>query len=165
MSSKEYTNGEITIIWDAEKCKHSGICVKTLPQAYNPKDRPWIKMDKATSAEFIDQVAKCPSGALSIKKPSRTISVDREDDGKKGVFTIYQNGKKAGHMTYTWAGETKFIIDHTIVEEGFEGMGIGKRLVSAGVEFARNNHLKIVPLCTFANAQFKKNPDYKDVEF
>lgn len=65
---KEYSNGEITILWESKKCTHSGICVKTLPQVYDPKARPWIKIENATSKELIDQVALCPSGALSIKK-------------------------------------------------------------------------------------------------
>lgn len=64
---KEYTNGEITILWQPKKCTHSGICVKTLPKVYNPKLRPWIKMDNATTEELKAQVAKCPSGALSLK--------------------------------------------------------------------------------------------------
>ncbi|EID72428.1 (4Fe-4S)-binding protein [Imtechella halotolerans] len=67
MSTREYTNGEITIIWKPEKCIHSGICVKTLPGVYNPKDKPWIKPENAQTQELISQVAKCPSGALSIK--------------------------------------------------------------------------------------------------
>ncbi|MBO3099661.1 (4Fe-4S)-binding protein [Gelidibacter pelagius] len=67
MDTKEYSNGEITILWKAEKCIHSGICVKTLPKVYNPKDRPWIKPENATTKALIDQVSKCPSGALSIK--------------------------------------------------------------------------------------------------
>jgi len=67
MASKKYTNGEITINWQPDKCIHSGVCVKTLPQVYNPKDRPWIKMENASSDELRAQVAKCPSGALSIE--------------------------------------------------------------------------------------------------
>lgn len=67
MSQKEYTNGEITILWKPELCIHSGVCVKTLPQVYNPKERPWIKIDNASSNELINQVRKCPSKALSIK--------------------------------------------------------------------------------------------------
>ena len=67
MSTKEYSNGEITILWQPEKCTHAGICVKTLPKVYNPKDKPWIKIENATSEELIGQVADCPSGALSIK--------------------------------------------------------------------------------------------------
>lgn len=68
MDRKEYSNGEITIIWQPKKCMHSGICVKTLPKVYNPKERPWIKPQNATTEELIKQVAKCPSGALSIKE-------------------------------------------------------------------------------------------------
>ncbi len=67
MSAKEYSNGEITILWKAEKCTHSGVCVRTLPQVYNPKEKPWIKIQNASSEELIAQVGKCPSGALSIK--------------------------------------------------------------------------------------------------
>ena len=64
---KEYSNGEITILWQPKKCTHSGVCVKTLPQVYNPKLRPWIKIENATTEELKAQVAKCPSGALSLK--------------------------------------------------------------------------------------------------
>ncbi len=68
MKAKEYSNKEITILWTPEKCIHSGICVKTLPKVYNPKEKPWIKIHNATSIDLIEQVSKCPSGALSIKK-------------------------------------------------------------------------------------------------
>lgn len=67
METKEYTNGEITILWKPRLCTHSGMCVKTLPMVYNPKEKPWVKIDNATSEELIKQVALCPSGALSIK--------------------------------------------------------------------------------------------------
>ena len=68
MNEKEYTNGEIAIICKPEMCQHSGICVRTLPKVYNPKEKPWIKIDNASTEELIQQVAKCPSGALQIKK-------------------------------------------------------------------------------------------------
>lgn len=70
-STKEYTNGEVTIVWRAELCTHSANCVKGLPAVFQPKEKPWIKPDDATSEEIINQVNKCPSGALSyylIKK-------------------------------------------------------------------------------------------------
>jgi uncharacterized Fe-S cluster protein YjdI len=68
MKTKEYTNGEITILWQADKCIHSGICVKTLPKVYHPKEKPWIKPYNASTNELISQVSKCPSGALQISK-------------------------------------------------------------------------------------------------
>ena len=63
----EYSNGELTIIWQPDLCQHSGICVKTLPQVYNPKKRPWVKIENATTDELIAQINKCPSGALSYR--------------------------------------------------------------------------------------------------
>ena len=63
----EYSNGDITIIWQPDLCKHSGICVKTLPGVYHPKDRPWIKPENASTEELIHQVNLCPSGALSYR--------------------------------------------------------------------------------------------------
>ncbi|MEL7119253.1 MAG: (4Fe-4S)-binding protein [Bacteroidota bacterium] len=62
---KEYTNGELTVVWQPAKCIHSEICVKTLPKVYDPKARPWINVDHATTEELKAQIMKCPSGALS----------------------------------------------------------------------------------------------------
>jgi uncharacterized Fe-S cluster protein YjdI len=63
--TKEYSNGETTIVWEAGKCIHSAICVKGLPNVFQPKDRPWIKIDAAPTDELVKQVKACPSGALS----------------------------------------------------------------------------------------------------
>lgn len=63
----EYTNGELTIIWQPNICQHTGICVRTLPQVYRPQERPWIKIENATTEQLIDQINKCPSGALSYR--------------------------------------------------------------------------------------------------
>jgi uncharacterized Fe-S cluster protein YjdI len=65
--SKEYSNEEVTIVWKPELCQHAGECVKALPKVYNPKEKPWIKAQNASGKEIRAQVAKCPSGALTIK--------------------------------------------------------------------------------------------------
>jgi uncharacterized Fe-S cluster protein YjdI len=62
---KEYTNSEITVVWKPETCIHAAECVKNLPQVYNPKESPWIKIENATTEELKAQINKCPSGALS----------------------------------------------------------------------------------------------------
>lgn len=62
---KEYKTEKITVIWEASKCIHAGVCVRTLPKVYNPKARPWIEVDNATTDELKKQIDKCPSGALS----------------------------------------------------------------------------------------------------
>ena len=63
----EYTNGELTIVWQPELCQHAGICVKMLPNVYHPKERPWVQIENATTEELITQIGKCPSGALSYR--------------------------------------------------------------------------------------------------
>ena len=66
--TKEYTNGEVTVIWQAEKCIHSANCWKGLPGVFNPKNRPWINTSGANTNEIIAQVRRCPSGALSYRE-------------------------------------------------------------------------------------------------
>ncbi len=66
--NKEYTNGEITIVWQSSKCIHSANCVKHLSSVFQPQQHPWINMENATTEQIIATVTKCPSGALSVKK-------------------------------------------------------------------------------------------------
>ena len=66
--TKEYTNGEVTIVWQSGKCIHSANCVKNNPEVFKPKEKPWLRPENASSDELIKQVHQCPSGALSIKK-------------------------------------------------------------------------------------------------
>lgn len=63
--SKEYSNGEVTIVWKPDACIHSGICVKGLGEVFQPKENPWIKIDAADTETLVKQVKACPSGALS----------------------------------------------------------------------------------------------------
>ena len=62
---KEYSNGEVTIVWKPDLCIHSANCVKGLPGVFDTKKRPWINANGANTEEIIEQVKNCPSGALS----------------------------------------------------------------------------------------------------
>ncbi|OJW56614.1 MAG: (4Fe-4S)-binding protein [Sphingobacteriales bacterium 50-39] len=66
----KYTNGEITVHWKPDFCKHSGRCVTQLPQVFDLKSHPWINMQGADTNTIIDQVNKCPTGALSYTRNS-----------------------------------------------------------------------------------------------
>jgi len=63
-----YTNDDITVVWKPELCRHAARCATQLPTVFNPAVKPWVNMDGATSQEIREQVARCPTGALSIAK-------------------------------------------------------------------------------------------------
>lgn len=60
-----YTNGEVTVVWKPAVCIHSTLCWKGLIEVFNPKERPWVKINGADTNRIIEQVRKCPSGALN----------------------------------------------------------------------------------------------------
>lgn len=64
---KEYTNGEITVVWRPDMCIHSTNCWRQMIEVFNPRARPWVNMDGGTSQEIADQVGRCPSGALAVR--------------------------------------------------------------------------------------------------
>ena len=110
---KEYTNGELTVVWQPAKCIHSEVCVKTLPHVYDPKAKPWIKAEQASTAELKAQIDKCPSGALSYYLNGEKPELEGENAVK---VQILENGPLLvqGALELTDAqGGTKTIGDKT----------------------------------------------------
>ncbi len=91
------------------------------------------------------------------------MEIEQFNRESKGFFKATEDGKEAGRMTYSWAGENRFIIDHTEVNPEFSGRGVGQKMVEAALNYARANNLKILPLCPFAKAQFDRHPEWHDV--
>ena len=91
--------------------------------------------------------------------------IKHQNNEKNGVFEIYEDGVKVGEMTYTWAGNDKFIIDHTEVNSNFAGQSVGKKLVMKAAKYAKENNLKIIPLCPFAKSVFEKTKEIQDLIF
>ncbi len=65
---KSYTNGDITVFWEAEKCIHSGNCARGLSEVFKPREKPWIQLGDVPSETIAKQIDTCPSGALSYKR-------------------------------------------------------------------------------------------------
>lgn len=62
----KYSNDDITINWKPDVCIHAAECVKRLPKVYKPREKPWLTIDNATTAELKEQISACPSGALTF---------------------------------------------------------------------------------------------------
>lgn len=90
------------------------------------------------------------------------VSIDKNDRGHIG-FNLIENGAKIGEMV-GGLSSTSLTVYHTEVDSGHEGKGFAKLLLEAMVKYAREHHLKVVPLCPYVHAQFKKHPDiYADI--
>ncbi len=90
-----------------------------------------------------------------------TIGLELND--KNGYFYVSINGKSEAKLTFVFAGNDKIIIDHTEVNPGNNGKGLGKKMVVKVIEFAREKNITIIPLCPFAKSIFDKNPEFRDV--
>lgn len=94
---KEYSNGEVTIVWKPDLCIHAANCVNGLPGVFNQKARPWINAEGASTDEIIAQVKKCPSGALSFYRngeEEKTEVVEAEriiEVVKNGPLMVFGN--------------------------------------------------------------------------
>ena len=66
---KAYQGSEITVYFDAQRCRHSAECLRGLPGVFNGKQRPWIAPDAASAALVAEVIGRCPSGALHYQAP------------------------------------------------------------------------------------------------
>lgn len=91
------------------------------------------------------------------------MDIRQRDNTEKGAFYIEQDEKIIAEMIYVWAGKDRFIIEHTEVSDALAGKGAGKQMLTTAVDFARRQHVKIVPVCPFAKSVFDKTPAFADV--
>ena len=75
----------------------------------------------------------------------------------------YLDNQAVGEITYSDTKGGKWIIDHTYVDPKHRNQQIGEQLVKAIVEWAREENVKLLPLCPFAKKEFEQTPDYADV--
>ncbi|MEM9715300.1 MAG: GNAT family N-acetyltransferase [Pseudomonadota bacterium] len=86
-----------------------------------------------------------------------------EETETKGRYALSIGDGPEAELTYSKAGPEMIIIDHTGVPEVYRGQGVGLKLVQRAVDDARAAGIKIMPLCPFAAAQFRRHPDWADV--
>lgn len=83
---------------------------------------------------------------------------------EKNRFVLFNDdNEEIGEMTWSDAGEEIMIIDHTFVDPAYRGQGLAEKLVMNGVEKARRDSKKIIPLCPFAKKEFDAKSEYADV--
>lgn len=89
--------------------------------------------------------------------------IQTNESTSRGIFFIEVDNESLAELDYSLSPGI-MTINHTEVDEKLKGKKIGLQLVNYAAAYARTNHLKIIPLCTFAKKVFEKGNDvYKDV--
>lgn len=89
--------------------------------------------------------------------------VEREEDDFRGRYVIHLPGGAEGEMTFRKPGAGVLTVDHTGTPPEFRGRGIAQLLMDRLIADARAEGRKIVPLCSYAVAQFRRHPEWSDL--
>jgi len=91
------------------------------------------------------------------------MTVEIERNATKGSSYLKNEGKRVAEMTFSVASPNLIIIDHTEVNENYRGQELGRRLLDALIQKAREENFKILPLCPYARSVFENDPEIRDV--
>lgn len=110
---KEYSNKDITVVWQPKKCIHAKECIKHLPKVYKPTEKPWIQIEYATTDELKKQISTCPSGALSYFENNKTEDNSAKITNEINSINILPDGPLIikGKFQLNYPDEKKEIIE------------------------------------------------------
>ena len=91
------------------------------------------------------------------------MDIQHKTGESKGSFFVEKDGEVKAEITYSKAGDTKIIIDHTGVSDELRGQNVGKALVERTVSYARKNEINVIPLCPFAKSVIERDKSLQDV--
>ena len=80
-----------------------------------------------------------------------------------GAFVVEIDGHREAEMVYKMNTAETMTIVHTQVSDTLKGKSVGMQLVRAGVDYARQNNLKVIPECPFVRSVFEKVEAFRDV--
>lgn len=147
-NNRKYTNGEITVYWRPKECVHASTCFTELLSVFNPRKRPWIDMNGASTEAIIDIVNRCPTVALTFswndpKKNDAETSkkVERDFETLKKEFT---NESEVKPVTANIMKNGPLLVTGTFRIVGPDGKEM-KRMQMAS--FCRCGHSGSLPFC------------------
>lgn len=66
-TGRHYDGTEITVWYDARRCRHAAECVRGAPDVFDTKRKPWILPDLGDASVVAEVVRRCPTGALHYR--------------------------------------------------------------------------------------------------
>jgi len=81
----------------------------------------------------------------------------------RGAFVLEEDSAQIAEMKVA-IESGNLIVYHTEVELSHRGKGVSEKLLSFMVDYARQHALKVIALCPYVLARFKKDPErYADI--
>lgn len=91
------------------------------------------------------------------------FTVKHEHSGNHGRYVIYLPDGSEAEMTYSRRDDHTIVAEHTGVPPQYRGHGIAEQLVKAAIDHTRATGGKIVPVCSYVVAQFRRHPEWADL--
>ncbi|MEJ5019052.1 GNAT family N-acetyltransferase [Ochrobactrum vermis] len=93
------------------------------------------------------------------------MRMGKEDqDARNGRYVARIEGIEGEtEITFTKRGANLISADHTGAPDSMKGTGSAAALVTFMIEDARQNGMKIIPLCPYVRAQYRRHPEWADV--
>ena len=96
-------------------------------------------------------------------KPNPSVSISKHEEGDQIIFTAEVAGEsETGELTLKRVADNLWNANHTGVPSEIGGRGIGKALIQAMVEDARQSGYKVVPGCPFVAKLFERRPEWAE---
>lgn len=95
---------------------------------------------------------------------SDDFPVVHEPGEGRGRYVVYLPDGSEAEMTYQRRDAATIIADHTGVPPQYRGHGLAEKLVKTAIEDARATGNRIVPLCSYVVAQFRRHPEWADLK-
>lgn len=80
---------------------------------------------------------------------------------EQNTFEVLIDGRLS-KLDYMRDGNN-FAITHVGVDPEFRGQGLAGKIMEASLEYARQNSLRVVPMCAYAVHYIKENPQYLEL--
>ena len=88
------------------------------------------------------------------------ISVTRNDERSR--FEAILDGEVAGYAEFE-PGEGRIEFTHTVVDDAYEGKGVGSTLVRGALDQVRAEGLEVVATCEFVKSYIERHQEYADL--
>lgn len=98
-----------------------------------------------------------------VQNTSESSHAEVTHNQEQRRFELLLKPGESAFITYAEEAPGVLTLTHTEVPAGYEGQGVGSRLVRGALELIRARGAKIVPACPFISSYLERKPEYRDL--